>query len=167
MLSYYPDRSSPLLEVKGQRSWSPGTKMHLARRSPIWLPYEWCCLSMLKPFSRSPLFAKFFGLYNSNFVGRPFGDYAIRLLSCPVCLSCLSCLSCPVLSDCDVGVLWPNDWMDEDETWHAGRPPPWPHRVRWGPSSPPKKRGQSPLNFWPMSIVVKQLDGSRWHLARR
>jgi len=34
------------------------------------------------------------------------------------------------------------------------------------PLSP--KRGQSPLpNFWLMSIVAKQLDGSRWHLAWR
>jgi len=39
--------------------------------------------------------------------------YAIRSLSCPVC---------PVLSVCDVGVLWPNGWMDQDETWHAGTP---------------------------------------------
>ena len=46
----------------------------------------------------------------------------------------LSYLSvCPV---CDVGVLWPTDWMDQDETWHAGRSRPWPHCVRWGPSSP-------------------------------
>jgi len=34
----------------------------------------------------------------------------------------------PVLSDryrvclsvCNVGALWPNGWMDQDETWHAG-----------------------------------------------
>jgi len=25
--------------------------------------------------------------------------------------------------------------MDQDETWHAGRPSPWPHCVRWEPSS--------------------------------
>jgi len=25
-----------------------------------------------------------------------------------------------VLSVCDVGVLWPNSWTDQDETWHAG-----------------------------------------------
>jgi len=31
------------------------------------------------------------------------------------CLS-LSCLSCPV---CNVGVLWPNGWSDEDETWQC------------------------------------------------
>ena len=58
--------------------------------------------------------------------------YAIRPLA--VCLSCLVC---------DVGALWPNGWTDQDETWHAGRPRPWPHCVRWGPSSPPPK-GHSP-----------------------
>ena len=30
---------------------------------------------------------------------------------CPVCLS--------VLSVCNVGVLWLNGWMDQDETWHG------------------------------------------------
>jgi len=65
-------------------------------------------------------------LYNGS-------PYAIRPLSVlPVCL---------VLSVCDVGVLWPNGWMDQDETWHAGRPRPWPHCVSWGPSSPSPKGG--------------------------
>ena len=44
-------------------------------------------------------------------------------------------LSCLVLSVCNVRALWPNGWTDQDETWHAGRPRPWPHCVRWGPSS--------------------------------
>ena len=45
------------------------------------------------------------------------------------------CLS--VLSVCSVGVfLWPNGDMDQDETWHEGRPRPRPHCVRWGPISP-------------------------------
>ena len=52
---------------------------------------------------------------------------------------------CPVCPVCDVGVLWPNGWMDHDETWHAGRPRPWPHCVRWGPSFPPQKDGKDPL----------------------
>ena len=57
---------------------------------------------------------------------------------------CLSVLSvCPV---CDVRALWPNGWTDQDETWHAGRPRPWPHCVRWGPSFPPPK-GHSPPQF--------------------
>ena len=39
---------------------------------------------------------------------------------------------------------------------------------RWGPSSSlPKKAAQPPPNFWRMCIVVKRLDGSRWHLAWR
>jgi len=46
------------------------------------------------------------------------------------------------LSVCNVGVLWPNGWTDQDETWHAGRPRPWPHCVRWGPSSPSPKGAQ-------------------------
>jgi len=56
--------------------------------------------------------------------------------SCPV-------LSCPVcLSVCDVGVLWPNGWMDQHETCHAGRPPP-SHIVLHGDPAPTKK-GHSP-----------------------
>jgi len=29
-----------------------------------------------------------------------------------------------VLPVCNVGVLWPNGWMDQDETWHTSRPRP-------------------------------------------
>jgi len=60
---------------------------------------------------------------------------------------CLSVLSV-CLSVCDVGVLWPNVWTDQDETWHAGRPRPWPHCVRWGPTSP-TLTGHSPPIFSP------------------
>jgi len=47
----------------------------------------------------------------------------------------------PMLSDrcpvCNVGVMWPNSWMDQDESWHAGRPLPCrPHCARWR-SAPP------------------------------
>ena len=56
----------------------------------------------------------------------------------PYAIGPLSCLSvCPV---CNIDrVLWPNLWMDLDETWHAGRPRPWLHCVRWELSSPPPK----------------------------
>jgi len=65
--------------------------------------------------------------------------------SCPVCLSvCLPvCLS--VVSVCNVGILWPNGLMDQDETWHAGRPRPWPHCVRRRPSYPSPKGAQPPI----------------------
>jgi len=33
--------------------------------------------------------------------------------------------------------------MDQDETWHAGRPRPWPHCVN-GDSRPPPPKGHSP-----------------------
>jgi len=46
---------------------------------------------------------------------------------------CPSCL--PVCPVCNVRALWSNSWTDQDQTWHAGRPRPWPHCVRWGSSS--------------------------------
>ena len=71
----------------------------------------------------------FFDEIDDNVIGQPFVKrlpYAIGPLSvCPVC---------------DLGVLWPNGWTDEDETWHTGRPWSWPHCVSWGPSSPFPKR---------------------------
>jgi len=39
---------------------------------------------------------------------------SVRCLS--VFLSVCLCL--------DIGVLWPNGWMDQDETWYGGRPRP-------------------------------------------
>ena len=78
-----------------------------------------------------------------GFIGRPFVKrFALcyRTVVCPV-LSCMSV--CPV---CDVRALWPNGWTDQDETCHAGRPRPWPHCVRWGPSCRSPK-GHSPPIF--------------------
>jgi len=34
--------------------------------------------------------------------------------------------------------IGPNGWMDQDGTWHGGRPQPRRHCVRWGPSPPPQ-----------------------------
>ena len=83
----------------------------------------------------------------------------------------LKCLydRCPVLSVClsvcDVGVLWLNGWMDQDETCHAGRPWPWPHCVRWG-SAPPPQRGTAPPIFGPY-LLWSNSWRSRCHLAWR
>jgi len=41
-------------------------------------------------------------------------------------------------------LLWPNGWMDQDASWYRVRPQPKRHCVRWGPSCPSPKRGQSP-----------------------
>jgi len=86
----------------------------------------------------------------------------------PILSDC--CLSvCPV---CYVGVLWSNGLdgsSHQDETWHVGRPRPWPHCARWGPSSPSPEKGAQPppSNFRPISIVAKLLDALRYHFVRR
>ena len=59
---------------------------------------------------------------------------------------CLSVLSVCLLRWCIH--FWPNGWTVQDETWHAGRPRPWPHCVRWGPTSPSPK-GAQPSIFGP------------------
>ena len=76
------------------------------------------------------------------------------------------CLSV-CLSVCNVRALWPNGWTDQDETWHAGRPQPWPHCVRWGPSSPFPKGAQLPI-FGPYLLQPNgcmDQDGT-WYGAR-
>ena len=103
--------------------------------------------------------------HGGNFVksqlifGRPFVKRFA--LICYRSVVCLSCLSCPV---CDVRALWPNGWTDQYETRHAGRPRPWPHCVRWGPSSLSPKRAQPP-NFRPISVAAQWLHGSKCHLV--
>jgi len=78
-------------------------------------------------------------LYPVIVFGRPFVKRFALCYRTVVHLSV--CLSCPV---CNVGILWPNGWTDQDETWHAGRPRPRPHCVRWGPRCLSPKRGHSP-----------------------
>ena len=53
-------------------------------------------------------------------------------------------------------LLWPNGWMDQDGTWHGGRPQPRRLCVRWGPSLPLTQKGVKPSSpifgpflFWP------------------
>jgi len=95
---------------------------------------------------------------NVTIFGRPFVK---RLAAC--CRSVV-CLSCPV---CDVGVLWPNGWMDQDETWwRGGRPRSRPYCVRWGPSSSLPKGAQPPI--FCSCIVAERLDDQdvTWHGGR-
>jgi len=47
------------------------------------------------------------------------------------------------LTVCDVGVLWPNGWMDHDETWHVSRP--WPRHIVLDGDPAPPKRGTAPI----------------------
>jgi len=48
---------------------------------------------------------------------------------------------------CNVGVLRPYGWMDEDATWYRDRPWPRRHCVRWGPSSPTERGTAAPPHF--------------------
>jgi len=70
---------------------------------------------------------------------------------------------CPVLSVCDVGLLWPNSWTDQGETWHAGRPRPRSHCVRWGP-----KNGAEPPIIGPCLLRPNgRMDqDASWHWSR-
>jgi len=64
-------------------------------------------------------------------------------------------------------LLWPNGWMDQYKTWHGGRTRPWPHCVRWGPSSSSPKGAQpspifGPCLLWPISATVEHLLHFAW-----
>jgi len=73
-----------------------------------------------------------------------------------VCKTVRPMLSDPYLSVCIVGALWPNGWMDEDETWHRGRPRAWPQCFRWGTQLPLTQRCTAP-NFRPCLHAVAKL----------
>jgi len=79
----------------------------------------------------------------------------------------VACLS--VLSVFDVGVLWPNGWMDQDDTWRGGGPQPWPHCVRWGPIPEVHSPGPifGPCLLWPISCVIKMPLGTEVGLGSR
>ena len=77
---------------------------------------------------------------------------------CHVLSVCLSCLSVTLV----YVLLWPNGWMDQNETWHGGGLVPG-HIVLDGYPAPPK-RDTAP-NFRSISFVAQRLDGLRCHLV--
>ena len=90
-----------------------------------------------------------------------------RSIVCPSLSSPSVCQFC--VSVCSVRALWPNGWTDHDETRRAGRPRPWPHCVRWGPSSPsPKGSGApvpifGPFLLWPNGCMHQDVT---WYGGR-
>jgi len=50
----------------------------------------------------------------------------------------------PVCLICNVGVLWPNGWMDQDATWYGDRPRPRRHCIRWDPTLPTERGTATP-----------------------
>jgi len=76
--------------------------------------------SQQRGYSLKPVHSGTVPSMRRQFFGRPFiKRFALcyRTIVLSVCLVCLS-----VLSVCNVGVLWPNGWMDQDETCYRGRP---------------------------------------------
>ena len=67
---------------------------------------------------------------------------------------CYRTVVLPICPICNIDVLWPNGWMDQDATWYGGRPQPRIYCIRWGPSSP-TERGTALTAFRPMSIMAK------------
>ena len=55
-------------------------------------------------------------------------------------------------------LLWPNGWIGQDATWYEGRRRARRRCVRWGTQLPRRKKGHSPHNFRPLSVVAKCLD---------
>jgi len=62
------------------------------------------------------------------FIGWPLVEWFALCYQTVVCLSV-----------CNVGILWPNGWMDPDETWHASRSLPGHIVLDGDPASPPPK----------------------------
>jgi len=138
----------------------------LLRHGEIWTATWFLKLTRAHNRNGTSIGSTVFEQFTATVSGRPFVKrfalcYRTVVLSC-LCLVCLSVC----LFVCNVGVLWLNGWMDQDEIWHAGRSRPWPHCVRWRPSSPFPKGTQSP-NFRFISVVAKWLDKSRCQLVGR
>ena len=85
------------------------------------------------------------------FCGRPF----VKRFA--LCYQIVVCLSCPVCPVCDVGVLWPNGWMDQVETWRAG-----PRDMVLDGDQLLFPKGAQPLpNFRPMSGWIEMPLGTK------
>jgi len=87
--------------------------------------------------------------------GWPFVKQFALCYQTIVCFVCLS--SRPV---CNIGVLWPNGWMDQDEIWHAGRPLPWPRCV-----SAHVNRGHGHCGHGRPSQLLLRFCNSRWMVS--
>ena len=81
---------------------------------------------------------------------------------------CLSVLSVYVLSVGNVGVLWPNGWIDQDATWYGSTPRLRPSSVERGPSPPRKKKGAQPVIFGPCLLRPNgwMYQDATWHGGR-
>ena len=95
--------------------------------------YTWEDLSMGCPATKK--MHNWRHITEQNVFGQPFVK---RFTLCYRTIVCLS--ACPV---CNVGVLSPNGWMDQDETWHGVGLGPGHIVLDGDPASP--KRAQPPI----------------------
>jgi len=99
--------------------------------------------------------------WRQNYIlGLAFGRPFVKLFA--LCYGTVVLSVC--LCVCNVGVLWPNGWTDQDATWYGDRPRARPHCVRWGPSSR-TETGTAALLFgprllWPNGRPCQQLLSS-------
>jgi len=111
-----------------------GCLQQLERNNPLSIPDKVFCsmlFNRLKTHGVTDMFDILTGV-RQGCVLSPF--LFSRTLQCNATFGyCHEMSSVVCLSSC---LSWPNGWTDQDETWHAGRPRPWPHCVRWEPSSP-------------------------------
>jgi len=90
------------------------------------------------------------------FFGRPFVKRSALCYQTVVCLSCPVCLSVTLMHyGQTVG------WIKMKLGMQVGLSPG--HIVLDGDPAPPPPKGHSPHNFWPISVTVKWLHGSRCH----
>jgi len=101
--------------------------------------------------------------FSKFYTSKTGGDFVAKVLGFVVTVRPMLWDRCPVcrvlLFVCDIVVLSPNGWMDQDATWYGGRHPSRPHYVRWGSSFPYRKRhssGAPTFRSMAMSIVVKR-----------
>jgi len=135
----YPPR---LLQLRPSRSPAVNVPLQRVQNAAVRLILGFSRRSHITPALKrltSWLPIKFRVIFGRPFVKRFALCYRTVVLSvCPVCLSV-----------CNVRALWPNGWTDQDETWHAGMPRPWPHCVRGGRPSSTSPKGAEPPIFGP------------------
>ena len=79
-----------------------------------------------------------------------------------LCYRTVVCLFC--LSVCNVGVSWPNGWMDQDETWRGGRLRPGSTVLDGDLQLHPKTGAQPspPPNFGPVTASLRHVFWSAY-----
>jgi len=78
---------------------------------------------------------------------RTYCQPMICIFGATVCKTLRPVLWDRCLSVCNVGVLWPNGWMDQDAAWYGSRPRLTRHCVRWVLSFPHGKGHSTARHF--------------------